>query len=329
MTTNYPLLATIQETAHRLAGRVLETPVWQWQAGIIPHAVPRDTQVWLKLELWQKTGTFKVRGALNCIDALSAEAKHRGVVAVSAGNHAIAVAYAAQAAGTHAKVVMLEQSSPARIAAVQACGAETVLMPDIHAAFCHVSEIEAHEQRTLIHPFEGPRTAEGTATVGLEFMRQVPDLDAVIIPIGGGGLCAGIAAAVKQINPTCQVYGVEPEGADTMTRSFASGRTEQLPVVNTIADSLGAPFTLPYSLNVCRRFVDEIVRVDDSALCRAMFYLYRDMKLVAEPAAAASTAALLGPLEEATAGKRVGLIVCGSNIDSAHFAQLLARGAQR
>lgn len=324
--SEYPDLQTIQETAKRLQGKVLTTPVWQWQTGVIADQLLPQTEVWLKLELLQKTGTFKLRGALNCIEALDAEAKARGVVAVSAGNHAIAVAYASELAGTRAKVVMLEQSSPARIAACKASGAEILLAPDVHQAFAWAKQIAEDESRTMIHPFEGPLTAQGTATVGLELMQQVPQLDAVIVPIGGGGLCAGIAAAVKQINPACAVYGVEPEGADSMSRSLRSGQPEKLEKVSTVADSLGAPFALPYSFGVCQRFVDDVVRVSDDALCQAMYFLFRDMKLVTEPATAASTAALLGPLKETLNGKKVGLIVCGANIDAGRYSELLARG---
>ena len=233
---------------------------------------------------------------------------------------------AAALAGTHAKVVMLEQSSPARIAACKASGAEILLAPDVHQAFAWAKQIAEEESRTMIHPFEGPLTAEGTSTVGLELMQQVPQLDAVIVPIGGGGLCAGIAAAVKQINPACAVYGVEPEGADSMSRSLRSGQPEKLEKVSTVADSLGAPFALPYSFGVCQRFVDDVVKVSDDALCQAMYFLFRDMKLVTEPATAASTAALLGPLKETLNGKKVGLIVCGANIDTGRYSELLARG---
>ena len=158
-------------------------------------------------------------------------------------------------------------------------------------------------------------------------MRQVPGLDAVLVPVGGGGLLAGIAAAVKQIDPTCQVFGIEPYGADAMYRSFRAGQTQKLERVDTIADSLGAPYSLPYSFGVCRRFADDIVRVWDEEMCRAMHHLYRDMKLVAEPAAASTTAALLGPLRSQLEGKKVALIVCGSNVDPVRFAELVAKGA--
>ena len=149
----------------------------------------------------------------------------------------------------------------------------------------------------------------------------------MVVPIGGGGLCGDIAAAVKQLRPSCEVYGVEPYGADAMYRSFQAGEPVRLEQVDTVADSLGAPYALPYSYGVCRHFVDDIVRVSDDELCRSMHHLFRDMKLVAEPAAASATAALLGPLRQRLEGRRVGLIVCGSNIDPARFAQLLESGS--
>jgi threonine dehydratase len=191
---------------------------------------------------------------------------------------------------------------------------------NVQEAFVRVEEVQEQEGRYFVHPFEGPLTALGTATVGLEFSTQAPDLDAVIIPIGGGGLCAGMATAFKQLQPGCQVFGVEPVGADAMARSFAAGAPQTITRVQTIADSLGAPMTLPYSFDLCRRFVDELVMLDDEAMRQAMALLFRSMKLAVEPAGAAATAALCGPLKERLRGKRVGLIVCGSNIDAATFA---------
>jgi threonine dehydratase len=325
--STYPTLQQVRQTADRLAGKVLETPVWRWQTGEVERSLSPDTEVWLKLELFQRSGSFKLRGALNCVAALDAAALRRGVAAASAGNHAMAVAQAARAAGAHAKVAMPRSASPTRIAAAQADGAEVHLTDTVHEAFALAQRWVEEEGRTMIHPFDGPLTAEGTATIGLELMRQVPGLDAVVVPVGGGGLCAGIAAAVKQIDPNCQVFGIEPFGADAMYQSFRAGATARLDRVDTIADSLGAPYSLPYSYGVCRRFVDDIVRVWDEEMCRAMHYLYRDMKLVAEPAAAAATAALLGPLRSRLDGKKVALIVCGSNIDAPRFAELVAKGA--
>jgi len=248
------------------------------------------------------------------------------VTALSAGNHAIAVAYAARTLGTTAKVVIPKSANPARVARCRQLGAEVVLVDHIAEAFDRVQEIEAGEGRTFVHPFEGPRTALGTATLGDELLDQAPELDAVIVPIGGGGLAAGIAAAVKQRRPEVQVYGVEPTGADTMYRSLLTGRPQSLDAVRTIADSLGAPHAAPYSFALCRQFLDDLVLVDDDAICRAMALLFAEAKLVTEPAAAAATAAACGPLHERLQGKTVGVVVCGSNIDADAFHRHVSRG---
>jgi threonine dehydratase len=319
-----PTLEEIRAARQALGDLVVETPVWPWRAPEV-RALCGDTgQVLLKLELFQHTGTFKPRGALTVMLALDAAARARGVTAVSAGNHAIAVSYAARVLGTTAKVVMPQSANPARVAACRGYGAKVVLVANIHEAFTRVRQIETDEGRISVHPFEGPLTARGTATVGLELCRQAPELDAVVVPIGGGGLCAGVATAVKLLRPEVQVFGVEPAGADAMHRSFRSGRPEAIDAVRTIADSLGAPHAAPYSFALCRRFVDDLVLVDDDQLRAAMRVLFRAAKLAVEPAGAAALAALLGPLRERLAGRRVALIVSGTNIDVATFAHLAA-----
>ena len=322
-----PTLPEIRAARERLGDLVVETPVWWWRGREIADHVDADTQVVLKLELFQHTGTFKPRGALTVMLALDRATLARGVTAVSAGNHAIAVGYAARVLGTTAKVVMPRTANPARVAACRWWGAEVDLVEDVHRAFERVREIEATEGRTFVHPFEGPLTALGTATLGLELSAQAPDLDAVIVPIGGGGLCAGVATAVKLALPRCQVFGVEPEGADSMRRSLAAGKPESIEAVRTIADSLGAPHAAPYSFELCRRYVDELVIVDDPALRRGMLLLFASAKLAVEPAGAAATAALCGPLAERLRGKRVGLVVCGANLDAPTFAAHLAAAA--
>jgi threonine dehydratase len=314
-----PRLEEIRAARARIAPFVVATPVWRWRGDEVERLC--GTQPILKLELFQHAGSFKPRGALCNMLALSADELGRGVTAVSAGNHAMAVGYAARALGTTAKVVMPKNANPARVAGCRAFGAEVVLVEDVHAAFAKVKEIEAAEGRTFVHPFEGKLTATGTATLGLELCEQVPALDAVIVPIGGGGLCAGVASAVKQLRPEVQIFGVEPEGADSMHRSFRSGRPEAIDKVRTIADSLGAPHAAPYSFALCRRFVDELVLVDDDQLRAAMKLLFRGAKLAVEPAGAAATAALCGPLRERLAGKEVAVIVCGANIDAEGFAR--------
>lgn len=310
----------IQETRTRIDPYVVETPVWQWRGREIQQVVGEETEVFLKLELFQHTGTFKPRGAVNNMLALDEAALKRGVTAVSAGNHAIATAYAAQIVGSDAHVVMPKTANKFRVAKSRSYGAHVELVDDVHLAFERVNQLEA-EGRTFVHPFEGRNTALGTATVGYEFCQQVADLDAVIVPIGGGGLCAGIATAVKLMQPNCKVYGVEPTGADSMTRSFASGKPESIDKVRTIADSLGAPYALPYTFGLCYEYVDEIVLVSDDELRRGMKRIYDGTKLAVEPAGAAATAALCGPLLDQLRGQRVGVIVCGTNISVDSFAE--------
>lgn len=319
-----PTLPDIRATRARIDPFVVKTPVWHWRNQEIMDVVGAGTEVFLKLELFQHTGTFKPRGALSVMLGLHQAALEKGVTAVSAGNHAIAVAYAARILGSTAKVVMMKNSNPVRIAVCRGYGAEVDLVDDVHIAFDRVQQIEAQEGRTFVHPFEGPLTTLGTATVGLELCEQVTDLDAVIVPIGGGGLCSGVATAVKLMQPNCRVYGVEPTGADSMHRSFASGKPESIEKVRTIADSLGAPHAAPYSFALCREYVDELVLVSDDELRRSMLLLFQGSKLAVEPAGAAATAALCGPLQERLRGKRVGVIVCGTNIDVAGFASHIA-----
>ena len=269
-----PTVAEIVEARARLGDRVVATPVWRWQARDLIALVGADTEVILKLELFQYTGSFKPRGALTVMLDLDADVLAQGVTAVSAGNHAIAVAFAANLLGTTAKVVMPRTASPFRVARCRSYGAEVVLVDDVQQAFARVQQIHHEEGRAFVHPFEGPLTALGTATVGLEFCQQASDLDAIIAPIGGGGLCAGIAAAVKQLQPRCQVYGVEPVGANSMYLSLQAGAPQSIDQVRTIADSLGAPYALPYSFDLCQRYLDDLVLIDDDAMRRAMGLLY-------------------------------------------------------
>jgi len=275
-----------------------------------------NVEIWGKLEFLQQTGTFKTRGALTTVLGLDENALEAGITAVSAGNHAIAAAFAAKAVGTSAKVVMMRSANPARVAACKAYGAEVLMSDDAHSAFALAEQIQREEGRFFVHPFEGPSVVAGTATVGLEICEQVGHFDSLICPIGGGGLCAGVASAVKQLDSRCEVIGVEPTGADSMRLSFLAGKAVHIESVDTIADSLGAPFALPYSFGVCRQNVDELVMVDDDALRESMGVLFRDMKLAVEPACAATTAELIGPLREKLAGKKVVLVFCGSNIDA-------------
>lgn len=320
-------IAAVRACRERLGERVLMTPIHRWRGPKLAAAIGSGVETVIKLELFQITGSFKARGALNVVMNLEPEQIARGVTAASGGNHAIATAYAASVAGARAKVVMPRSASPIRVAMAEAYGAEVVLAETIGDVFPLAEAIARDEGKTFVHPFEGPRTAQGTATVALEFSEQAGPLDALIVPIGGGGLCAGMASAMKQLQPDCIVIGVEPEGADSMHRSFAAGRPVAIDAVRTIADSLGAPMALPYSFELCRRNVDELVSVSDDGLRRAMKLLFEEMKLAVEPAGAAATAALIGPLRARFAGQRVGVIACGANIDAAAFGAHLAAAA--
>jgi threonine dehydratase len=322
-TVQPPSLDEIRAAREAIAEHVHRTPSVSWANDRLREALGTSTRVHLKLELWQRTGTFKARGALCALMALDEAQRGAGVVAASAGNHALAVAYAAGVHGVDAKVFMPENADEARVAGCRALGAEVELVASIHEAFARCEAIERDEGRAFIHPFDGPAIALGTATLGLEIVEQVPEVEAVVVPIGGGGLCAGVASAVRQLRPDCLVIGVEPTGADTMRRSFAAGAPASIDAVRTIADSLGAPRAMPYSFGLCREFVQHLVQLDDADLIDAMRLLGRDLKLVAEPACAATTAAALGPAADLLRGRQVVLIACGSNIAPRRWAELV------
>ena len=325
---NVPSVEEIRANRARLRDLVVTTPVRRLEDHFFEAAVPPGTRVWLKEELFQRTGSFKPRGALSVMLDLDAAALARGVTGVSAGNHAISLGYSAKRLGTTAKVVMPKTANPFRVQVCRELGAEIELVDNVHQAFARVKEIEANEGRTFVHPFEGPKTILGTASVGLEFVEQVQGegeaLDAVIVAAGGGGLTAGVACAVKQLSPKTAVYVVEPEGADSLSRSFKAGSPQAIEAVRTIADSLGAPRCEPYSFEVNRRFVDEVVLVNDDQIREGMRLLFRCAKLVTEPAGAAALAALLHPLRDRLAGATVGLVVCGANIDPETFSRQIA-----
>lgn len=318
---DFPSWAEIQTARSKLSGLIRPTPCIEVRPGELNSDTDFRSTLIFKLELLQITGTFKPRGALCVMLELDAAERARGVTAVSAGNHAVAVAYAAKALGTSAKIVMLQSANPARVQRALGYGAEIEFAPDGARAFARVKEIETSEGRTFVHPFEGARTVLGTATLGAELCEQVDSLDAVVVAVGGGGLIAGVAAAIKQRSPGTRVFGVEPVGADSMSQSLAAGHPISLPSVSTIADSLAPPMATPYTFDVCRNFVDRMTLIDDDSMRRTMGVLFRDLKLCVEPAGAAALAAALGPLRsDLQGGQRVGIVVCGSNIDLATFS---------
>ena len=319
-----PSKEQLSDAWQALREKVVLTPVLPWHTETKGQMLGPETEVYVKLELFQLGGSFKIRGALRNMQTLSAEELKRGVTAVSAGNHAIAVALAAQKAGTTAKVVMPSSANPARVDRVRRLGAELVLVDNVQLAFDETERIQREEGRTFVHPFEGENTVLGTAGVGWEFAEQYPEMEAVIIPIGGGGLAAGIAAAIHHRLPECRIFGVEPTGADSMSRSLKSGKPERIDKVRSIADSLGAPFAMPYTFGICQQLLEKVVLVEDSELRQVMRLMFEDMKLAPEPACAASLAALLGPLKEELHGKKVGVIACGANIDTNSFYKFIS-----
>jgi threonine dehydratase len=313
----------IGRTRSLLSDYIHQTPVVRWNCPALSDALGDTAEVSLKLELFQVTGTFKSRGAMTNALSLSAADLAAGLTAFSAGNHAVAVAYAAHALGTTAKVVMLQTANAFRVGLCRRYGAEILMAPDGAGAFALAEHIQRTEGRALIHPFDGQLTALGSATLGAELAEQVPGLEAVVVAVGGGGLAGGVARAIKLINPDCQVFGVEPEGADNMRRSLAAGQPAGAPRIATIADSLAPPHSAQYSFGLCRDHLDDLVLVSDDDIRGAMRLLFTDMKLAVEPAGAAATAAVCGPLRNVLYGKRVAIIICGANIDPESFNRAL------
>lgn len=327
MEIDHITLERMRERAEELRGKVRHTPTVPLEAPLLTRALGAAARVSLKLECFQHTGTFKARGALSNVAAIPEEKRGTGVTAASAGNHAIAAAWAARAAGLSAKVVMQDNANPFRVARARAEGAEVLLRAPGPETFGEAERLAKEEGRTYVHPFDGENTVLGTAGVGLEMLADAPDLDAVIVSVGGGGLISGVAAALKLSRPGIKVYGLEPEGADSMTRSLEAGQPVTLEKVSTIADSLGPPMALPLGYALCSAYVDRMVRVTDEEICAGMVVLQQEAKLAVEPAAGATMAALLGPLRTELQGKHVGLVICGANIDAETYAGQLTRGA--
>jgi len=308
-----PDLVAIAQTQAALLPYVRTTPVFE-------TSLPSDIKAAFKLEMLQAAGTFKARGAFSNLLGLDDAQRAAGVTCVSAGNHAVAVAYAAMVLGISAKVVMLATANPARVALCQKFGAQIIMEADGALGFARVGQIQADEGRFFVHPFNGYRTILGTATLGAEWAHQAGPLDALVLPIGGGGLAAGAATAFKLLQPDIEIVGVEPTGAASMARSFAENGPIKMGPMQSIADSLMAPHTEAYSFGLCRRYIDRLITVDDAQIRGAMRFLFEELKLAVEPACAVATAATLGPLRQTLVGTRVGVLLCGSNTDAATFA---------
>ena len=318
-------LDEIRQTAGRIEGYLHHTPIFHWQDAWVRSQLG-EGELHLKLEFLQQTGSFKPRGALNNALTRPETERNQGVTAVSAGNHAIAVAYAAKTLGISAKVLMHRKANPLRVAKCQHYGAEVLLVDDINQAFVLLDEIAEKEDRTIIHPFDSAPTLQGTGTLGLEIGDALKDLDTILVAVGGGGLIGGVASALKQMQPAIEVIGVEPVGAAGLTQSLELGRPLEKVSVSTIADSMGAPLHCQMSFGVCQQVIDRMVLVEDDEMCQAMARVYDGLKFALEPAGAAVIAALTGPLQGTLKGKRVVAILCGSNIDESSWLELVLRG---
>lgn len=312
-------IGDIRQAQRRLEGHVHRTPV----LGSRTLSERIGATALLKVESFQRTGSFKVRGVLNRLHHLSAAERARGLVTVSAGNHAQAVAYGAGLEGVRAIVVMPELASPAKVQACREYGAEVVLHGDVFAAFARMEELREQHSYTLLHPFDDPHVVAGQGTVGVEVCDDIPDLDLVVVPVGGGGLLSGVATAVRALRPRARIIGVEPAGAPAVRRALDAGAPVRLERVDTIADGLGAPITGPVVLEHIRALVDDIVTVTDDSIANALRFLLERCKLLVEPAGAAGVAALMDGTVQSPAGARVAVILSGGNIDLTRLRTLL------
>ncbi len=303
----------------RIAGRVHHTPVET--ATLLGRVIGAPLR--LKCENLQKTGSFKARGALNLLEQLDADRRARGVVTISAGNHAQAVAWASGETGIGATVVMPSDATSSKVEASRAYGADVVLHGDVFQAFERAHALERQRDLTFVHPFDDERIVAGTGTVGLELLEQVDDVAAIVVPVGGGGLIAGIAAAVKQHRPGISIYGVEPEGAAAMRRSLDAGRAVRLERVDTLADGLAPPMAGELNYALVREYVDDVVTVTDTELVEAMTAILSRARLLTEPSGAAGVAALLAGRLPLPRGGSVVAVLSGGNVPLESFPGLL------
>ena len=317
-------LEEIQDAARVLAPAIVRTPLLR--AGAIAEKI--GAPVWVKPEVLQRGGAFKFRGAYTYLSRLTPEARERGVVAPSSGNHAQAVALAARLFGVPATVVMPTTVTPAKRAGAERLGARVVLAgtTTMHR-YERALEIVRSEGGTLVPPYDDPWIIAGQGTVGLEIARDLPDVGTVVVQVGGGGLSAGVSTAIKALAPSAQVIGVEPAGAPKLTRARAAGQPVRLEKTSGLADGLLAVEIGTLTFAHHQRHIDEVVTVRDEALVPAMRLLLDRMKLVAEPSGAITVAALLeGLLERHLRDERpIVLVLSGGNIEWDGLEELLAR----
>jgi len=281
-------------------------------------------QIYIKPENLQKTGAFKIRGAYNKINKLTEEEKKRGVIASSAGNHAQGVAYAARELGIKAVIVMPKTTPLIKVQSTKKYGAEVVLYGDVYDdAYQKAKELEAQEGYVFVHPFDDIDVLEGQGTIALEILEEMPDAEVIVVPIGGGGLISGIAAAAKMIKPEIKIIGVEPSGAASATEALKKNKVVTLPEANTIADGTAVKRIGDLTFNCIKQYVDEVVTVDDYELTEAFLLLAEKHKIIAENSGILPLAALKKLTER---GKKVVPVVSGGNIDVLMISSMIGKG---
>jgi threonine dehydratase len=315
--------ADIEAARKRIADSVFLSPC----AHSVTLSKVTETKLWLKLENLQMTGSFKERGACNKLMAMSAEDRARGVICASAGNHAQAVAYHAQRLGIAATIVMPEVTPLVKVQATKSYGPRLVLHgANFDEASERAREIEAAEHLTFVHAFDDDLVMAGQGTIGLELLEQNPYLEAVVIAVGGGGLIGGIAVAIKETNPRIKVYGVETSAVASMKVALEVGAPVMLPPARTIAEGIAVRRAGEKPLELVKKYVDDIVVVDEEEIAEAILTLLEREKTVAEGAGAASLAALLHKRIPSVLGKKVATVICGGNIDVNVISRIIERG---
>ncbi len=286
-----------------------------------------SADVFLKTENLQVTGSFKVRGSYFKISQLSDEEKRKGVIACSAGNHAQGVALAATKNGIKSTICLPDGAPISKVEATKRYGANICLVKGVYDdAYNKAIELRDKEGYTFIHPFNDPDVIAGQGTIGLEILRQLPDVDVVVVPIGGGGLISGVAYTIKQLKPSCKVYGVQAQGAPSMEHSVTDGKIETLNAVNTIADGIAVKTPGDLTFELCQKYVDGIVTVSDDEIALAILTLLEQQKLIAEGAGAVPVAAVMNGKIPEIDGKKVCCVVSGGNIDVTILSRVIERG---
>ncbi|MFN2627477.1 MAG: threonine/serine dehydratase [Gaiellaceae bacterium] len=313
-------LDDVYAARERIAGRLHRTPL----LGSRTLSAQVGAEVRFKAELFQRTGAFKPRGVLNKLATLTESEKARGVISISAGNHAQALAYASALEGIDALVVMWQTASPMKIAAARGYGATVDDSPaDIPAAFEYLDRLVEQTGRTLVHPYDDPHVIAGQGTVGLELLEDAPETDVVLVPVGGGGLVSGISAAVRGMKPGSRLVAVEPELSAALSESLKIGRPVTVEP-RSLADGLNGPYAGARCLEICRALGVESVLVTEDEIKDAFRFLYGRMKLACEPAGAATAAALLAGKIELEPGQTVVAVVSGGNVAAQTAAAILA-----